>query len=582
MEKQQLDQSNQSQNQQSEYLHNLRHSAAHLLAHAVCELFPGTKLTIGPVTEYGFFYDFLPTANFKEEDLDRIEAKMRDLALKNYAITGNPIPKNEARELFKDNHFKQELIDGVDDEKVGVYYQGDFYDLCRGGHVERLGEIKHFKLTGISGSYWRADREGTALQRISGVAFATEEELQSYLDRVEQAKLNDHRRLGKQLDLFSFHDEAPGVPFFHDRGLKLYNGLIEYMRKLRGADYFEVKTPMMMNETLWHQSGHYDNYKEHMYFCSVEEQTMCVRPMNCPGSILLYRQRPRSYRELPLRMAEFGNVHRYELSGVMHGLFRVRSFTIDDAHIYCTPDQVENEIAQLLSMAQKVYEAFSFKSVKMGLSTRPEKSIGSDELWNTAINALKNALEKSGQEYILQEGEGAFYGPKIEIKIEDTMGRWWQCGTIQVDFFQGENFDLSFVDSNQERKRPVIIHQAMYGSIERFLGIVLEHLKGHLPFWCAPVQARVLTITDHQAEYAKSIVNNLLKHGVRAEQDISSDQISAQIRRAQEEKIPWMLVVGKKEVEQGTITLRKVDGKQEFGLTLEALIERAKELQRLD
>lgn len=564
------------QDQQS-YLHNLRHSAAHLLAHAVRDLFPGTKMTIGPVTEHGFFYDFLPKSSFKEEDLEKIEQKMHELSQRDYPIVGAPVIKDEARKLFHDNQFKLELIDGVQDTTVGVYHQGDFFDLCKGGHVERLGEIKHFKLTGISGSYWRADRNGIALQRISGIAFATAQELQEHLDNLEQAKLRDHRRLGKQLDLFTFHDEAPGVPFFHDKGRTLFDLLVNYMRALRKGTFQEVKTPIMLDESLWHQSGHYENYKDLMYFCTAGDSQMCVRPMNCPGSILLYRQRPRSYKELPLRLAEFGLVHRYELSGVMHGLFRVRSFTQDDAHIYCMPEQIEEEISSLLSLADKIYRAFNFSDIKIAVSTRPEKSIGSQELWDRATQALINALEKNKRPFVIQEGEGAFYGPKIEIKIEDALGRWWQCGTIQVDFFQPENFDLAFIASDQSRRKPVIIHQALFGSLERFIGIILEHLKGHLPFWCAPVQARILTITDGQKEYAAEVAQALATEHLRVEIDHSGDQISAQIKRAQEEKIPWMLVLGKKEVEQKSITLRHVDGKQEFGLTIEQLLNRAKE-----
>lgn len=578
MDKQHHNLGGQQSNQQNEYLHNLRHSAAHLLAHAVSELFPGTKMTIGPVTEEGFFYDFLPIKNFKEEDLERIEKRMHELREKNYAIQGGQVPKDEARSLYHDNQFKLELIDGIEGQTVGIYHQGEFFDLCRGGHVEALGEIKHFKLTGISGSYWRANRDGIALQRISGVAFATAEALQAYLDRIEQAKLYDHRRLGKQLDLFTFQDEAPGLPFFHHKGLIAYNALIDYMRKLRKNTFQEIKTPVMLNEDLWHRSGHYDHYKDHMYFTQADEQNMCVRPMNCPGSILLFQQRPRSYRELPLRLAEFGNVYRFELSGVLHGLFRVRGFTQDDAHIYCMPEQVEEEIVRLLDIADKVYKAFQFTKVKFAVSTKPAKSMGSVELWDKATQALTSALTRQGIAYTIQEGEGAFYGPKIEIKIEDAMGREWQCGTIQVDFFQSENFDLEYINPDQSRSKPVILHQALYGSIERFLGIVLEHLKGHLPFWCSPVQARLLTITDHQKEYAHGVQQALQDAGIRAECDESGDQISSQIRRAQEEKIPWMLVVGKKEAEQNTITLRHSDGKQEFGLTLEQLVKRAQEL----
>lgn len=563
-----------------DYLHNLRHSAAHLLAQAVCELFPGTLPTIGPVTETGFFYDFLPLKNFKEEDLTVIEKRMHEIAKRNYKITGSQVPKDQARKLYKDNRFKGEIIDQVEGDTVGIYYQGDFFDLCKGGHVQTVGEIKHFKLTGISGAYWRADRQGTALQRISGICFATQEELDAYLKHLEDVAMYDHRRLGKQLDLFSFHEVAPGVVFFHDKGLKIYNTLIDYMRFLYGQDYHEIKTPMIMNESLWHTSGHYDNYKENMYFTQTEDVSFCVKPMNCPGSILFYKERPHSYRELPLRLAEFGSVHRRELAGALHGLFRVRAFTQDDAHHYCTVEQIESEVTALLKLAQRVYSKFGFSNVVMALSTRPEKSIGSDEPWVQATQALKNALEHNKISYTVEEGEGAFYGPKIDMKVHDAMGRAWQCGTIQVDFIQPMNFGLEYIDSDQSRKRPVIIHRAIYGSVERFLGILLEHFKGHLPFWLTPVQVRVLTITSDIKVYANYILQTLLQHGIRAELDASHDQISAQIRRAQVEKVPWMIVLGKKEEDQKTVTLRHGDGKQEFGLTIDVLVQRAKELMK--
>lgn len=561
-------------------MHNLRHSAAHLLAQAVLELFPGTKLTIGPVTEYGFFYDFLPVRNFKEEDLPVIEAKMRELVKKNYQIIGGQVPKDQARPMFKDNQFKLELIDGIEDDTVGVYHQGDFYDLCKGGHLESIGEIKFFKLTAISGSYWRADRSGIALQRISGVAFATQEDMDAYFKRIEEAEMYDHRKLGKQLELFSFHDESPGVPFFHHKGLIVYNKLIEMMRSLRGDLYQEIKTPFILNESLWKTSGHYDNYRENMFFTSTEDVSFCIKPMNCPGAILHYQERPRSYKELPLRLAEFGFVHRRELSGVLHGLFRVRGFTQDDSHTFCTVDQIGQAVKLILERADKVYKTFGFVSVKYFLSTRPEKSMGSDEAWQKATDGLRTALEQQGLAYEVDEGGGAFYGPKIDIKILDAMGREWQCGTCQIDFNQPENFKLEYIDADQSRKRPVIMHVAIFGSIERFLGILLEHFKGHLPFWLAPEQIRVLKITDGQTEYAQSIVSRLKTAGLRVELDDSGDQISAQIRRAQVDKIPWMLVLGKKEQEQNTVTLRHVDGKQEFGLSFDDVLARALKLNQ--
>lgn len=563
--------------EKNDRLYNLRHSAAHLLAQAVLRLFPGTQITIGPVTENGFFYDFLPPQNFSIDDLAKIEETMRQIAKEGHTIEGRQVSKEEAREIFKDNKFKLEIIDEIPDgESISIYEQGDFVDLCKGGHMASTDEVKHFKLTAVAGSYWRADKDGIKLQRISGVAFETKEELDAYLRRVEEAKLYDHRRLGKQLDLFSFHDEAPGMVFFHDKGTKIYNKLIDYLRELQDeAGYKEVRTPIILNQSLWERSGHYENYKENMFFTKIDDVSHCVRPMNCPGGVLLYKERPHSYRELPLRTAEFGIDHRCELSGVLHGMFRVRGFTMDDAHIYCTEDQVAEEVANVLALASKVYKKFGFDDVKMALATKPEKSIGSNELWDHATEALQKALEQAGFAYELNEGEGAFYGPKIEICIEDAMGREWQCGTVQVDFFMAENFELEYIDSDQSRKRPVMIHRAIYGSLERFIGILTEHYRGHFPFWLAPVQARILTITDKQHAYAEGVIKTLKEHGIRVEMDMSGDQISAQIRKAQLDKIPWMIVIGKKEEEKQTVTLRHTDGKQEFGLTIEDLLKKA-------
>jgi len=567
--------------EKNEQLHNVRHSAAHLLAHAVQQLFPGTKKTIGPVTETGFFYDFQPLRNFKEEDLEIIEQRMRELSEKNYPIVGGQVPKEEARELFKDNPFKLELIDGIEGDTVGVYRQEDFFDLCKGGHTKSTGQVKHFKLTGISGAYWRANRDGIPLQRITGIAFESKKDLDDYQQRLEDLKLYDHRVLGKQLDLFTFHDVAPGMPFFHNKGLVVFNKLIAHLRTFNSTAYQEIRTPMIMNESLWRTSGHYDNYKENMYFTSVEDTSFCVKPMNCPGSILVYQEKPHSYRELPLRLAEFGSVHRFELSGSLHGMFRVRAFTQDDAHVYCTVDQIESEVSKMLDLAHKLYATFGFKDIKIGLSTRPASTnLGTSDTWDQATTSLKNALDNLGLKYVLQEGDGAFYGPKIDLKLYDVLGREWQCGTIQVDFVQPLNFDLEYIDSDQSRKKPVIIHRALYGSIERFFGIILEHFKGHLPFWLAPIQVRILTITDSQQEYAQEIYDRLIKSNIRAEIDRSGDQISAKIRKAQVEKLPWMLVVGQKEVDARTVTLRTTDGKQQFGITIDDIVERAQTLDR--
>lgn len=566
--------------QNSNDITDLRHSAAHLLAHAVLELYPMTQLTIGPVTQEGFFYDFLPETNFKEEDLARIEEKMHEIAKRDLSIIQKEISKAEARKLFKDNPFKLELIDEIPGEKVGLSVQGDFYDLCKGGHVSSTGKIKHFKLLNISGSYWRADRKNQALQRISGTAFSSADQMAEYERKKEEAAMYDHRKIGKQQDLFSFHDCAVGFPFFHPKGFVIFNLLIEHMRNLQKNEYKEIKTPILMSEELWKTSGHYDHYRDKMYYTMIDEHPYCVKPMNCPGHILLYKEKPRSYRKLPMRISEFGLVHRHELSGVLHGLFRVRAFTQDDAHVFCTPEQLEPEIAKLIAFTQKLYERFGFKKVTMALATKPEHTLGSDELWEKATNALRNALEANHIDYEVHEGEGAFYGPKIDINIEDAMGRQWQCGTIQVDFFLPQHFNLTYIAPDGSRQVPVMIHRAIYGSLERFLGILLEHYKGNLPFWLAPVQIKILTITDKQKEAAHHLAQQLKDANFRIEVDGSSDPIAGQIKAAQLEKIPIMIVLGKKEVANNTVTIRYHDGSQKAGISPEQLFAHLHELNQ--
>ena len=553
----------------------LRHSAAHLLAHAIKELYPSTILTIGPATKEGFFYDFLPEKNFKDEDLARIEERMHELSRKNIPLTHKQISKDVARELYKNNPFKLELISEIPGDTVGLAEQGDFYDLCRGGHVASTGEIKYFKLLYISGSYWRADKENSPLQRITGTAFFTQEDLDAFIQQKEDAIQFDHRRLGKELDLFSFHEEGVGFPFFHPRGTIVLNELMAHIRKyLRKAHYQELSTPIMLSDQLWRRSGHYEHYKDNMYFSIIEGHSYALKPMNCPAAILVYKERPHSYRELPLRWSDFGRLHRHELSGVLSGLFRVRAFSQDDAHIFCTKEQIEQEIIDFIAVHDEVLKPFGFGNIVIGVSTRPAKAMGSDELWDVATKALINGLDKAGKTYAIYEGEGAFYGPKIEFGIEDSLKRVWQCGTIQVDFFQPENFDLSYISPEGTKERPVMLHRAIYGSFERFFGIILEHFKGRLPFWLSPVQMKILTITDEQKEYAHTIMNALFDYGVRVEIDNSSDPIAGQIKRAQLERVPLMVVIGKKEMENKTVTLRDLDGKQEFGVSFEALLQK--------
>lgn len=564
-----------------EKLDVLRHSAAHLMAHAIYQLYPDTQLTLGPPTEDGFFYDVLPTKNFKEEDLPIIEQRMKELSEKNFPITHRQISKDEAREIFKGNPFKEEMIDLIEDDTVGLAEQGDFKDLCKGGHVDSTGEIKHFKLLNISGSYWRADREGTALQRLSGTAFPTQKELDEHLQKLEDLKKYDHRRLGKQMELFSFKEEGPGFPFFLPKGRIVYNIMMDYMRKLlRKYDHEEISTPVMMSSELWKRSGHYDHYKENMYFSTIDDREFAIKPMNCPGSILAYQERPRSYRELPLRLAEMGVMHRHELSGVLNGLFRVRSFVMDDAHIYCTSDQIETEVLSLIKMIFEALDKYGFENIDVALSTRPKKSMGTDEMWQNAESSLKKALDASNIKYKVQDGDGAFYGPKIDFKFKDSMGREWQCSTIQVDFNNPENFDLSYINKEGQKERPVMIHRAIYGSFERFFGILLEHYKGNFPFWLSPEQVRILTITDDAKEYGDKVFKAFKYAGIRVAMDDSSDPISGKIKTAQLAKTPWMIIVGKREAQNETISIRHLSGKQENALPLQTAVQNAINLNK--
>lgn len=555
----------------------VRHSAAHLLAHAVLELYPETKLTIGPATPDGFFYDFLPKENFKETDLETIEKRMHEIVARNLPIEHKQISKAEARTLYKDNPFKLELIDALEGDTVGLATQGTFYDLCKGGHVPHTGLLAYFKLLGISGSYWRANRQGQPLQRIAGTAFLTEKDLQLFEQKRTDALQYDHRKLGKELDLFSFQDEGPGFPFFHPHGKIIINILVSYERIiLERAGYKEISTPIMLNVDLWKQSGHYDHYRDNMYFSEIDEAVYAIKPMNCPGAILVYKSRPRSYRELPLRLSEQGLVHRHELSGVLHGLFRVRAFTQDDAHIFCTPDQIESEVINVVTLAKNLLAKFGFEKIKLGISTKPKKAMGNDT-WEKATQALKNALTRVGLLYEIYEGEGAFYGPKIDFLIEDSMERSWQCSTVQLDFCQPQNFDLHYITPQGTKAQPVMIHHVLYGSLERFFGILIEHYKGKFPFLLAPVQIKILTITDTQFSYAHELEKKLRDSGLRVSCDESSDPISGKIKNAQLQQIPWMLIIGKQEEERKVITLRYRDGKQEQNLTYAQLLEKAQQ-----
>lgn len=562
--------------EREDYLTTLRHSTAHVMAQAVKELFPGVKLAIGPPIEDGFYYDFDYEGTFSEEDLPKIEEKMREIVRRDLPFVRQEMGREEAIRFFEERgeDYKVEILRGIDDEKVTLYWQGDFVDLCRGPHVPSTGEVKAFKLLSVAGAYWRGDEHNKMLQRIYGTAFPTEEELERFLHRLEEAKRRDHRKLGKELDLFGFYEEAgPGLVIYHHKGALIRSLLEELSRRehlKRG--YQLVIGPHILKAELWKRSGHYDYYREHMYFTEVEGQEYALKPMNCLAHILVYRSRQRSYRELPLRFFELGTVHRHERSGVLHGLLRAREFTQDDAHIFCRSDQLHEEIREILHFVQEMMELFGF-SYEVEVSTRPEKYIGSDEDWERATRSLVEVLEQEGLPYQVNEGEGAFYGPKIDIKLKDALGRKWQCATIQCDFSLPERFSLEYVGSDGERHRPVMIHRVIFGAMERFIGVLVEHFAGAFPLWLSPVQVKVLTITDRHIPYGEKVLEELLSRDIRAEGDFRNEKLGYKVREAQLEKIPYMLVVGDKEVEAGTVTPRERSGKNLGAMKLEEFIE---------
>jgi threonyl-tRNA synthetase len=538
-----------------------RHSSAHLMAQAVKRLWPQAQLAIGPPIEDGFYYDIDLDTPISAEDLPRIEEEMKKIIGENIAVRRLDLSREEAIALFRERGegYKIELIqDMPEDEALSAYEQGEFIDLCRGPHLASTGRVSAFKLIAVAGAYWRGDSSRKMLQRIYGTSFPDRKELKRHLQLLEEAKKRDHRKLGRELDLFSFHEEGPGFPFFHPKGQVIFNEMLEYMReRLREWNYVEIQTPLILNEALWHRSGHWDNYRENMYFTEIDEASYAVKPMNCPGCLVWFREGLHSYRELPLRVAEFGKVHRHELSGVLHGLFRVRMFTQDDAHIFCTPDQLEDEIVGMIEMIQRVLGDFDFDDVRIELSTKPDKAIGAQEIWDRAEAALAAALERLGIDFQLNPGDGAFYGPKIDFHIRDCLRRSWQCSTIQVDFSMPERFDLEYVGPDGQRHRPVMIHRAIYGSLERFLGILIEHTAGNLPTWLAPEQVRVLPITDTVREWAESVRDRLAQAGVRVDIDLSDETIKKKIRAAELQKIPFMLVIGGKEAESGQVAVRR-------------------------
>lgn len=555
----------------------IRHTCAHILAHAVQELWPDVKVTIGPVIENGFFYDFDTPRAFSVEDLEKIEKKMQQIIDAKLPIRREEWTASEAKEKFRqiNETYKLELIDTIGEETVGVYHNGEgWFDLCRGPHVQNTGDIKAFKLLSVAGAYWRGDEKRERLQRIYGTAFLDKKALSEYLNRLEEAKKRDHRKVGKDLKLFHFHRLSPGGPFFTGKGTVVYNELQKYLRELyRKNGYQEVITPQIFDTELYHQSGHYDNYRENMYFTEIDERPFSVKPMNCPGHCLLYAAEHHSYRDLPYRVADFGRLHRYERSGVMHGLTRVRTFAQDDAHIFCTVDQMFSEIRGFMELLSQVYRQLGMPDYRVFLSTRPEKRLGSDEIWDKAEGALAEALKALDIPYTVNAGDGAFYGPKIDIMFVDAIERSWQLGTLQCDFNLPERFDLKFIGDDNKEHRPVMLHRAILGSLERFIGVYLEHTAGHLPTWLSPVQVKILSLTDRQLSYCHELKVKLEEFGLRVEFDDRSEKLGFKIREAQLEKVPYMLIVGDKEVEASTVTVRLRSGQVVEGMQSEEFIQ---------
>ena len=537
--------------------HVLRHTASHVLAAAVKRLYPEVKLTIGPAIDNGFYYDFDSDVAFTPDVLEKLEAEMKKIVKENAKMERFTLPREEALELMKDEPYKVELINDLpEDAVISFYKMGDFTDLCAGPHLFSTGAIKAFKLTSCNSAYWRGDAKNKVLQRIYGTAFTTKEALKAYLDMIEEAKKRDHRKLGKELGLFAILDEGPGFPFFLPNGMVLRNTLIDYWREVhKRYGYVEISTPMMLNRQLWERSGHWDHYKENMYTTVIDGTDFAIKPMNCPGGMLVYKLQPHSYRDLPLRMGELGLVHRHELSGALHGLFRVRCFTQDDAHIFMMPNQIKDEIKGVAKLIDEVYNLFGFK-YHVELSTRPEDSMGSDEDWEMATDALRGALDELGLPYVVNEGDGAFYGPKIDFHLEDSIGRTWQCGTIQLDFQLPLRFNLEYTGDDGEKHRPIMIHRVAFGSIERFIGILIEHFAGAFPVWLSPVQVQIIPISEKHFDYALKLKEIMDNNHIRSEVDLRNEKLGYKIREAQLKKTPYMLVVGDKEAQDGTVSVR--------------------------
>ena len=562
----------------AEGLEILRHSTAHLLAYAVKELFPDAQVTIGPVIENGFYYDFSYKRPFTPEDLAKIEVRMAELAKKDFPVLREVWQRDKAVDFFKSigEHYKAEIIASIPaDQDVSLYREGDFVDLCRGPHVPSTGKLKVFKLMKLAGAYWRGDSRNEMLQRIYGTAWAKKDELEGYLHMLEEAEKRDHRKLGRQLDLFHLQDEAPGMVFWHPKGWVIWQEVEQYMRGLLSANgYLEVRTPQVMDRVLWERSGHWENYAEHMFTTRAEEREYAVKPMNCPGHVQIFNQGIKSYRDLPLRLAEFGSCHRNEPSGALHGIMRVRAFVQDDAHIFCTEEQILGESAAFIDLLRKVYADFGFSDILVKLSTRPEKRIGADETWDRAEAALAQALDAKGLAYDLQPGEGAFYGPKIEFSLKDCLNRVWQCGTLQLDFSLPGRLGAEYVAEDNSRRQPVMLHRAILGSMERFIGILIEHHAGAFPLWLSPVHAVVMNISEHQADYAEVVAEKLRLAGLRAVADLRNEKISYKIREHSLQKLPYQVVVGDKEKAAGLVAVRARGGQDLGQMSLETFVER--------
>lgn len=542
-----------------EGLFTLRHTASHVMAQAIQHLFPGVKFAIGPAIDDGFYYDLDSDHVFSQEDFAAIEKEMSKIAKENIPLVKKVLPRDEALQYFKDKgqDYKVMLIEDLpEEETLSLYEQGDFTDLCAGPHLKSTGKVKTFKLMTVAGAYWRGDAKNKMLQRIYATAFFSKEDLDHYLFVRAEAEKRDHRKLGKQLDLFSFHEEGPGFPFFHPKGMILRNKLMDYERELfKEFGYVEIMTPVILSKKLWLQSGHWDHYKENMYFTQIDDEDYAIKPMNCPGGILFFKTQQRSYRDLPMRVGEFGLVHRHELKGALHGLFRVRCFTQDDAHIFMTQEQMKDEVIKCMAMYQKMYGVFGLE-YHVELSTRPENSMGSDELWEISTNALREAIETAGVPYQINEGDGAFYGPKLDFHVQDSLGRTWQCGTIQMDMQLPERFDVNYIGEDGEKHRAVMLHRAGYGSLERFIGILIEHYAGAFPTWIAPVQAKIIPVTDKNLEYAKSVAAAMSESDIRVEVEEANETLGYKIRKAQMEKVPYMIIVGDQEMKGHTISVR--------------------------